>query len=321
VAVTPTAQAAPFAGVKLGDPTARLNPGSLEVAWSLRTPRGWTFPGADVATSFALADDPLAIAALPRPPVADAAPMTAPVDPFATVSGGRLHATTPLPSAPGAYVATTTVTDRRFGKVLASSAEIPLFVPGPRRATLRLHVIDGTAVARAPIPVTVSVANTGDVTWADDIQPLGAPTMLVPSRDTRVMAHWIALDVPADGTGADPSADGADTAAAPVSSAVMATQSGPVPAGTPETPAVAMIGDALSSVPASPPAFELGRVALAPGGRVELSGEVPAPETPGTWALVVDVIDEVDGSFAALGSAPAVHVFVVVVARGLAPVD
>jgi len=45
-----------------------------------------------------------------------------------------------------------------------------------------------------------------------------------------------------------------------------------------------------------------------------------APEAPGRWALVVDVVDNVEGSFAALGSAPAVHAFDVVFAPRVAEV-
>jgi hypothetical protein len=313
VAVTPTAKPAPFAGVTLASPTVTLNPATLEVAWSFKTPRGWAFPGADVTTAFTTADDPLALALMPRPVPAGAAPMTAPQGPLATVSGHWLHATAPLPSAPGAYAVTTTVTDRRFGKVLATSENVPLFIPGPRRATLRLHVTDGTMVAGAPISVTVSVANTGDVTWSEDIRPVGAPIDTMPIRDTRVVARWIAVDAPVDPTAGDQAASDS-SAAVPVSGAVLATSGVPIAVADP-------LYGTDAPLPAGPPAFELRRVPLAPGRLVQVSAEILAPDAPGTWALVIDVVDDVDGSFAALGSAPAVHEFLVVAARGIAPLD
>ena len=46
-----------------------------------------------------------------------------------------------------------------------------------------------------------------------------------------------------------------------------------------------------------------------------------APASPGAWALVVDIVDDVDGSFAALGSAPAVQVFELVVSPHGAAVE
>jgi len=319
VAVTPTARPAPFAGTTLGAPSVTLTPATLDVAWSLASPHGWAFPGADVAATFTPADDALALAVLPLPVSADAAPMAAPSGPLASMSGGSLHATAPLPGVPGAYVAATTVTDRRFGGVVARSGDVPVFVPGPRHATLRLHAADGTIIAGEPVAIAVSVANTGAVSWAED-RAAGAPTGMVPTgippvRATRVVVRWIAIDVlapAASDTGA-----GGDTGAFPVSGAVLATSGVPIPVADP-TPG--MQPDA-GAEPADPPALVLGRVPLAPGGRVQLDGAVMAPDAPGTWALVVDVVDDVDGSFAALGSMPAVHTFFVVAARGILPLD
>ena len=67
--------------------------------------------------------------------------------------------------------------------------------------------------------------------------------------------------------------------------------------------------------------MDLQAVPLAPGKATTVKAELLAPESPGVWALVVDVVDDVDGSFAALGSAPAVGVFGVVVPRGIAGVE
>jgi hypothetical protein len=53
----------------------------------------------------------------------------------------------------------------------------------------------------------------------------------------------------------------------------------------------------------------LQETSLAPGETVRVHGDVRAPSTAGRWALVIDLVDDVDGSFAALGSAPAVVIY------------
>ena len=63
----------------------------------------------------------------------------------------------------------------------------------------------------------------------------------------------------------------------------------------------------------------IGTVPLAPGEMVTVRDTIPAPAAKGRWALVIDVIDDVDGSFAALGSEPAVAELDVVAARGRNP--
>ncbi len=63
------------------------------------------------------------------------------------------------------------------------------------------------------------------------------------------------------------------------------------------------------------------RVPLDPGALARFRGELTVPSTMGRWALVIDVEDSVQGSFAALGSAPAVDVFEVVPPRGIDAVD
>jgi hypothetical protein len=63
------------------------------------------------------------------------------------------------------------------------------------------------------------------------------------------------------------------------------------------------------------------RVPLGPGELARFRGNLTVPTTIGHWALVIDVEDSVLGSFAALGSAPAVAVFEVVPPRGIEPID
>ena len=71
----------------------------------------------------------------------------------------------------------------------------------------------------------------------------------------------------------------------------------------------------------TPDPAELRSVPLAPGALATIQVRLVAPDAPGAWALVVDVVDNVDGSFAALGSAPAVQVFDVVYTPRVAAVQ
>ncbi len=291
VAVTPAAAAAPFAGVTVGSPAAGVTTTTVDIAWPVTSPRGWHFPGADVTATFTPAADPLTAAAtepIARPLAAADAPLAAPV---ASLTQATLHAAAPLPVEPGAYQATVVVTDRRFGRVVASATGTAVYVPGPRSAALRLRAADTGAVAGMPIAVMVSIANTGELTWAEGRPAADSPMMIAMERDTRLVAHWIPVDVPSSAL----PAGGSDTTA-PAPGADLA-------AGAPPPPA-----------PAVPVPVELIRLRLAPGRLMRVDAHVVAPGTPGTWALVVDVMDDVDGSFAALGSAPAVQVFQVAAA-------
>ncbi len=281
VAVTPAAAAAPYAGVTVGSPAAGVTTTTVDIAWPVTSPQGWHFPGADVAATFTPAADPLTAAAtepIARPLAAADAPLAAPV---ASVTASTLHAAAPLPVEPGAYQATIVVTDRRFGRVVASSTGTAVYVPGPRSAALSVRAAETGAVAGMPIAVTVSVANTGELTWAEGLPTANSPMLVVMPRDTRLVARWVPVDVPSP---AGPAAD-------------------PATGGTPPPQA-----------PAIPVPVELSRLRLAPGRLVRIDADVVAPSTAGTWALVVDVMDDIDGSFAALGSAPAVQVFQVAAA-------
>ena len=72
-ATTPTAKAPPFAKVKASAKPKLVRSGdTVEAAWSLKAPKKWRFPGADLTAKFVKADDPLEAAALsPDVPVAE----------------------------------------------------------------------------------------------------------------------------------------------------------------------------------------------------------------------------------------------------------
>jgi hypothetical protein len=63
-AVTPTAKAAPFSGVRVGRPTVTRSTEALDVAWPVRSRRGWRFPGVDTRLALSRPEDALLAAAI-----------------------------------------------------------------------------------------------------------------------------------------------------------------------------------------------------------------------------------------------------------------
>ena len=278
-ATTPTAKAAPFAKVKPSPKPKLVRSGdTVEAAWNLKAPRSWRFPGADAIARFTKADDPLATAAFsPELPVRNedgAAPKRATV----AVKGKTMRLTAPLPDAPGAYALRLKVKDRRFGNAFVTSGDVAVFIPGPRRAALRLNVRESGVEVGQPIQVSVNVANTGTESWAGTWALDAGAGQIAVERGTRVVARWIRLQPPEDG----------DVAPDDIEAPDMAT---------------------------------LGAAPLEPGEMVTVRDTVLAPRAEGRWALVVDVVDDVDGSYAALGSKPAVAAVDVVAPRGRGPVE
>jgi hypothetical protein len=281
---TPTAAPAPFAGVEPGQPSVGLSGAAVTATWKLHTPRGWTWKGGDAHVAVDAAADPIqaAVAAALADPRTTADP--APEVPVAGVTRHTLRLSAALPTEPGAYVVGLSLSDRRFGKTLVASAPVGVFVPGVRRATLRLNVARKILVAGDDVRINLSVANSGEDTWADSVRP-GGDQADVRARSTRLVATWVRLDPPATGAQSGESAaapDGADAAQLRV---------------------------------------ELRKVPLSPGALERVRGTLVVPTEVGRWALVIDIVDEVAGSYAALGSAPAVTLFDVVPPRGLAPIE
>ena len=285
---TPTAAPAPFAGVVPGQPKVGLSDAAVTATWKLRTPKGWAWRGGDVHVSIAAAADPIAaaIAAARVDPRTTADP--APEAPVAGVTGHTLRLSAALPTEPGAYVASLSLSDRRFGTTFVTSDPVGVFVPGARQAKLRLNVANEVLVAGDDVRINLSVANSGEHTWADTARPEGDQAD-VRARATRVVATWVRLDAPASGRGARRAC--ADAATAPGGAAAV------------------------------PLTIELRKVPLAPGALERIRETLVVPREVGRWALVIDIVDDVAGSYAALGSAPAVALFEVVAPRGIAPVE
>ena len=65
----------------------------------------------------------------------------------------------------------------------------------------------------------------------------------------------------------------------------------------------------------------LDAVPLDAGRHIDVDARLRTPWAIGRWALVVDVVDDIDGSYARLGSEPAVLVLDVVAPKGRVAVD
>ncbi len=258
-AMTPSARPAPFAHVSASGLDLTRTSANLDATWTVKAPKKWRYPGADVKASFDPAGDPL-LAAVTLPSILSRqGPDADLAKPTAAIHDDTLDLSAPLPDAPGAYVARLALRDRRFGRAVADTGDVALFLPGPRSATLRVSTGVHAAGAGSSVDISISVINSGTLSWgetADGQVPAGKPV----DRNARLVARWIPL--------ADADGNPADDALTPPEPVVLA----PVP--------------------------------LVPGGRVALDVSIQVPETIGRWALAVDVVDAIDGSYAALGSEP-----------------
>jgi len=279
-ATTPTALPAPFAGVRLGAPVLATDATTLRATWPVRATRAWRFQGADVRATFQRVTDPIAaavaglVASAPGPAAAHRAVATA------SYAAHGLTAGVPMPATPGAYRAVVRVVDRRFGRVVATAIGAGVFVPGPRSAGLMLLPISDVLRPGAVASVSFTITNSGTTSWADDPRIERLPNGSQWRRATRVTATWVPVRLDAPTTGVKtPAAGGAGGARGAGGGA---TLSGTIPP-------VAVLD-----------------VPLDPGAQVVATVSVQLPAAAGSWALVLDVADDIDGSFAALGSVPAV---------------
>jgi hypothetical protein len=267
---TPTAKAAPFSGVRLGASAVRVSNEALTATWDLRASKRWRFQGADVRPAIAPDPDPILGAALSAAAGLEPSTDAATDRPSASVRSGVLRATTALPTKPGAYLSSMAVTDRRFGRTFVRSTPVTVFVPGERRATLRIQPSSGVLEAGGRFEFTLIATNAGSEPWAA-LERMEAAERKDEPRPSTVVATWIRVD---------------------------------------GDPAAARDGD-VDRVE-----LDVARVALDPRRTTRLHEKLPIPATPGRWALVVDLVNDVDGSFAALGSAPGVAVFDIVAPLG-----
>jgi hypothetical protein len=277
-AVTPNAKPAPFAHVRTSPATLSRTSSVLQADWSFRAPRRWRFPGVTTHTAFNTINDPV-LALAKAPMLAERVTDEArPSHTLVAASSRSLTVKTPLPVKPGAYYGSFKLTDRRFGHMVSQVGGVPVFVAGPRSATLRLNPIESAAEAGKGFDVAISVANSGELTWAET--PVDASDPNAKPRNTRLVARWIPLDV-------------------------SAKQS------LPSTGANGIV----------PPLITVDDVPLDAGRHIVIDSTIRAPSAMGRWALALDIVDDVSGSYAKLGSRPAVILVDVVAPRGRDSID
>ena len=282
VAVTPTAKPAPFHHVRTSKATLTQTSAALEANWSFRAPRRWRFPGVTTRTAFSVAKDPL-LAAATSPEVAERVTDEKPPTHTVVHSARRsLTVKAPLPSKPGAYLGSFKLTDRRFGRTVAKVGGVPVFVRGPRHASLLLDADENAAEAGKSFGVSVFVENTGELTW--DETPADPDDPDPEARNTRLVARWIPIDVDLK----------------------LGARTG---------------GDDGSAGPALPAPVTLDAVPLDAGRHTLVGRSLRAPWAIGRWALTIDVVDDIAGSYARIGSAPAVLLLDVVAPKGRVEID
>jgi hypothetical protein len=258
VLMTPAAQRAPFANVRVSAAKAAGTGDGVVLRWEVeRSPKGWKLPKVDVLAKTERLADPVALAPFGAVSVLSDGPTEGPpAKPSAHWKGGAIVARVAAPTKPGAYRVSVALRERRFGRRAVRGAAV-VFVPGERRGTI---VASGPAgqVEAGSLALGVLVVNTGSVDWSDPEWLAGTPHDILPRRNTTLRATWTWLGEP--------------------------TASG----GTPAAPAPADV------LPLPLEAGESTRTGLA----------IPTPGLPGTWALTLDIVDRIDGSFATGGSAP-----------------
>jgi hypothetical protein len=128
------------------------------------------------------------------------------------------------------------------------------------------------------LDLAADVTNGGSVSWADSPVDPSVPLALSTPRNTRLVATWILV------------------------AATPATRAGAVPGAV---PGAAPGAHAKLVAPVAPASAAVGPLPLVPGQRTTVTGSIATPVTPGRWMLVLDIVDDIDGSFASHGSRPA----------------
>ncbi len=277
-AVTPNAKPAPFVHVRTSAATLSRTSSVLQADWSFQAPRGWRFPGVTTHTAFSGIGDPLLALAKASMPTERVTDDSRPAHVVVAASSRTLTVKAPLPTKPGAYFGSFKLTDRRFGHIVTQVGGVPVFVSGPRSATLRLNPAEPVAEAGKQFDVSISVANSGELTWAET--PVDASDPDAKPRNTRLVARWIPLDV-------------------------AAKQSLPT--------------SGINGVVPAP--VTVDAVPLDAGRHIVIDTAIRAPSALGRWALALDVVDDVSGSYAKLGSKPGLIYVDVVAGRGREAID
>lgn len=265
--LTPAAKAAPFAGVRLDDPIAFAGLDGLHVTWPVdAAPKGWTMPDVKLSTTITAHDGSIEPGAMV---VGAPAVRVMPVGIVAAVSA------TPRPSV-------------RFGDSMVQLRIATPAAAGTYRVAIALREERfGRSVATTSLTLYVPGERRATITTADP----GAESLAEPVEVGRILVD-----------------------ATIVNSGTLTWDDDRRLPGAPPDP-IAMrrtrlLGTWIGADPSSdeavpgPAPVDLGFLPLAPGEAIEIHATVATPATPGRWTLVLDLVDDLDGSFAAHGSMP-----------------
>ena len=194
-AVTPAALPPPFSGVTFGAATVEADSTALRLGWPVEAaPAGWAFPGATVTPTVTpiaeLGRADVVVSALPAN--LDVPPLPGPA---IDVEGERLVAAAPLPTTPGIYRVSVSVTDHRTGAQVVAAGPFSLFVPGPRAARFVLPEATAAEAGRFT-PISFGLSNVGTVSWQDPDLPPTANLDVERLHNTRLVGRWVREDLP-----------------------------------------------------------------------------------------------------------------------------
>jgi hypothetical protein len=304
-AMTPKARPAPFAKVRSSGADLIASPTTIDAAWDLRAPRGWRYPGADAHASFERAGDPLLAAiTLPAP-----APLLPPVASISAAgvdgqgSGGP--ATNASDTATTGNGIDTADVSGEPGTDQAGSAGRPgaptVSMDGGRlRVRAALPVAAGAYVARLKVTdrrLGHTVVDSGRVAVFVPGSRQASIGVAIGER-TAGAGSMVPLMISVGNSGTD---TWAETAGVGPASKVRSRDTRLVARWIQVAGAD---GNPVDDAAGAPEPVVLARVPLAPGRQIVARASIQAPATTGRWAIVVDVEDDIDGSYASLGSRP-----------------